>query len=501
MSVRRLKLFLSIYFLFVGPQVLIHLFLGSSLGCVTIWALCIAIGFAIVYHGGLHNTMVWISLMFIARYVGVASLLKIGLGQSLDSYLYTPVETYLMTLCTVIELYLAYRLAARFSLRIVVFKDINDLTLLYVFSYIAVIIGAITFFLTNLRSKYDFELGGFKLFMECIYVMGIIARTAYVLRSSQGRSFMDPFLGLVLSLGIISSVVSNTKSTAISCMLAYMLTVIGTRRAVPWKLVVVGAGCIWLLIGVITPVIHHLRTQDANNKTMSERLEDIVDFLGRGSLADARDEVGIYGERTQEITAYFGPLGVFHITAQRLAVVQNADPIKRGIDANGYLGPSFLLGGFAGLIPRILNPDKDMEAPADRICWHAGVQDSRVVNLQPIGIVAGSYAIAGWIGVAMIPLVVYTIYFFLQRLWSSTSSSSIFAVYFVTDNYNKFIEFDPVLLISVLFKEIFLEMVFFLILILASKLVVGILLTRRSPAPRTLTARPTLRAPGRGLGA
>jgi hypothetical protein len=296
----------------------------------------------------------------------------------------------------------------------------------------------------------------------------------------------------MLILGFGFSVLSNAKATAIGCILAYLLTMIGVRRALPLKIVILGSVCVWLLMAVIAPVIHILRAQDANHKTMSERIADIADFASHGNLSEAREATSIFAEQTQEILSYFGPMGSFNPIAQRIGLVQAADPIKRGIDANGYLGASYLIGGFARLMPRVLNPDKNMDSPSDIICWHAGVQDRRVINRQSIGIVSGSYAVAGWNGVLTLPLIIYTLYFLLQRLWSDTSSANVFAIYFVAANYNRFIENEPSELIGVLFRGIELEMAFYVILILATKLILGPVMERRS--------RPGVRPPRSPLG-
>jgi hypothetical protein len=488
----RLRSFALVYLFFVGPQALIHLLIGSSLGCVLLWSACMAIGFALVYHGGLHNTLVWLGLMFVARYVGLASLLKIGLGKTLDSPLHTPFETYLITFVAIAELYLAYRLVSCLPVKRAVFKNYQDPTYLNMFSIITFIVGSLAFFLINLKAAEDLELGGFRIFMECILLMGIVSRTAYVLRKSQQRRNMDFLLGLMLPCAFLFSVVCNQKSTAIGAVLAYLLTVVGMRRSLPWSVVVPVVICMWVVAAFLAPLIFHLRTLNANNKTLTERVVDIGDYLRYGSMNESRELTALYYERTEEVLAYFGPLGSLSAVAQRIGLVQAADAIKRGIDANGYLGPSFLIEAVGRIVPRIFNPEKNMDNPADVICWHAGVQDKRIVNRQSIGIVSGCYAVGGWTGVLLIPFPLFALYLLLQRLWSDTSSANVFAVYFVVANYNKFAEFDPSSFIAALFKEIELEMIVYILLIFLTNLILAMVAEhRRSPrgVPHRANAR------------
>jgi hypothetical protein len=338
----------------------------------------------------------------------------------------------------------------------------------------------------------EVELGGFRVFMYCIVQMGVVSRAAYVLRKGGQRRHMDALLFVMLSCGFVFALLCNAKTIAINCVLGYVFTVIGVRRSLPWRVVIVGAVCAWVLTAVLAPLIFSLRTMDAKTKTMGERLSDIGDHLRRGTLSEAREQTGLYYEQTEEVLAYFGPLGSMTAIAQRIGLVHPADPIKRGIDANGFLGFSYLVHGFERIVPRVLNPEKDMENPSDVICWHAGVQDKRIVNHQAIGVISGCYAVAGWAGVLVVPFLLFTGYLLLQRLWAGTSPLNIFAVYFVAAHQNGFVEYNPSSMIGAIFRDIELEMMAFLGLIFVTRLIQAVLLTRRS-SPR---ARPRVALQG-----
>jgi hypothetical protein len=124
-----------------------------------------------------------------------------------------------------------------------------------------------------------------------------------------------------------------------------------------------------------------------------------------------------------------------------------------------------------------------MDCPADVICWHAGVQDKRVVHRQAIGIAAGSYAVAGWTGVLIVPFLLFSTYLFAQRLWSGTSSANIFAIFFVMDNQNKLVEWDPSSIIGAIFRGVVLEMLAFVGLIFLTRFIL-IFITASRSSPR-----------------
>ena len=79
---------------FIMGEVALLLLNGSDLACVLLLAGSLLCGVVVLARGGAFNPLALIAFVFVARYVWVASILKIALGQTLESNLYVPTATF-----------------------------------------------------------------------------------------------------------------------------------------------------------------------------------------------------------------------------------------------------------------------------------------------------------------------------------------------------------------------------------------------------------------------
>ena len=445
-------------------QLCFHSYNYSDIACMAALAGTLLVTATLVYTGGLRDTLVMIALMFITRHVGIASPLKILLGQSLDSHLYHPASSFLMVFACGVEILAAYLLVDRTTFKKTIFPNYRDERLLWTIATVCFLVGVPVSLLTNLTAKRDVTLGGFRTFTDTFLMLGIIARTAYVCLRHGGRKLLDLPLALMLGWCVVFAMLSSVKIMAYTAFVAYSLTFVCFRRSVPPRLVALGVAGLAINLLVLNPLVNSLRgSASMLERPLSERVEALTSFFRTESVFQM---IRRHEEVADEyaVVQYFGPVGKFAPFAERIAMVANADVLKSGIDMNGTFGSRMITEAFVGLIPRVLNPKKNMIQMIDEIYWHAGVS-SRDCEFQPsVGLIAGSYALAGWSGVFIAPFVLFTLFFALQKLWAGTSCDNIMALFFVVRHVNAVAEFDVTRFILILIRTVPLDLISMLIL-------------------------------------
>ncbi|MBV8267125.1 MAG: hypothetical protein JO252_12420 [Planctomycetaceae bacterium] len=419
---------------------------------------------ALISIGGLRDTSGLIALSFIARYVGIASPVKILLGQPLDSHLFHPASSFLMVLLCSVEILAAYLLVRRVTIDRTFFPHLRDTRFIKMLATICLLCGVPVSLVTTLTAPDDPTLAGFRTFTDSFLMLGIIARTAYVCLNHGGRKLHDLPLALVLAYCFAFSMISNTKVMAYTGILAYGLTFVCVRRSLPLRLVARGAAGLAFCIIVLQPLVNSLRgTASMREKTLPERIDALSSFFKTESVFRRIKQFDEEQADVPVFMEYFGPAGMFASFADRIAIVQNADALKSGIDMNGPLGSRLITAAFVGLIPRVIDPDKDMTPMCDLIFWHAGVRSRDTIGFPTVGLIGGSYALAGWDGVLIAPFILMTLFFLVQKLWAGTSCDHLMALFFLVRHANCVAESDVTCFILILIRTVPLDLITFLI--------------------------------------
>ena len=227
---RRLLLFVVLPSLLIGLQLFIHLINGSDLVCVVLLGLTLGIGLFILNEGGLQDTIGIICLIFIAKYVGVASPVKIFLGQALDSNLSHPREAFLMTFLCTLQLYAAYKLTLRYHFKLILLRAIGDRQYLKVLFWVAYVLGTVCFLIGACIPSYASTSGeGFQTFMLPILIAAVVARTAYLVSDPSGCRELDGMLVFMLCTSFLLAFIANLKFVAVVMITAYVVTSVGRK--------------------------------------------------------------------------------------------------------------------------------------------------------------------------------------------------------------------------------------------------------------------------------
>ena len=200
--------------LLVGAQCCIHLLQGSDLVCTTILALTLLLAVSFVRVRGLDDTMVWITLYAVARFVWIASLVKICLGQPIDSNLRNPITSFAIVLIYEIQIILAYFFVKSIRFRRVLLEDCKDIALLARVSVVSFLIAVPACILTQFTAKEDLYLSGFRAFYDNTLLLAIITRVAYVSLRHENRRLLDGPLALMLATSVVLAMLVGMKILA-----------------------------------------------------------------------------------------------------------------------------------------------------------------------------------------------------------------------------------------------------------------------------------------------
>ena len=307
----------------------------------------------------------------------------------------------------------------------------------------------------------DQELSGFYLFAENLYPMAIVARTAYVCKRYDNARTGDPVLLAMLGVGVASAFVLGMKIVAFSCLLAYSVTLVCTRRTVPLKLVASAGAFLVVIVVVVTPVVNLLReTAKMDDKGADEKVAILADRLWNRSIVSTADEFGAREDSVVHYYDYLGQVGMFRPLVERVALVENGDALIQGLDANGYLGFRLISESVTRLMPRVLNPDKDPISTADQIVWHAGARRRDSVGYPTVGVIGGCYAVGGWPAVLSLPFVLFALFFLTLKslIGEGGRRGGVWGAYFFVIYSHKFAESDVTPFLQIIIRVIPLDL-------------------------------------------
>ena len=274
--------------LFIGIQLFFHLINGSDLACVVLLALTLAIGAVILNEGGLRDTIGLISLIFIAKYVGVASPVKIFLGQSLDSNLSHPARSLLDDFPLYVQLYGAYKLTWLYHFKLILLREVPHRQYLKRLFWVAYPLGIFIFLIGACIPSYASTTGeGFQTFMLPILITAVVARTAYLISDPSGCRELDGMLVCMTGTSFLLAFIANLKFVAVIMLLAYAVTIVVRKKSASWKLILFGGLGLGIAMVVIFPLINLMRGSNVatfggrsmKERTIVEKLESIKIFF------------------------------------------------------------------------------------------------------------------------------------------------------------------------------------------------------------------------------
>jgi len=357
---------------------------------------------------GAYQSGAWLAFFFVLGNVIVALVAKTVLLQPLDSNLYAPLESFGVLAVGSIALLTAVLVSLAIPVGKPMFRSVADLRLLRSLSNSTFTLGGLFWFLNRLfQDPEGSGFGGVAVFWNLL-LMAVIARTAMVLRQTDGRRSVDARLVLILLICAVMGLIDNSKTEVALPFVAYFATSVFYRGGATGRQVASGTVGLVVLVAIIGPMIHTFRVFGIQEMPWRER----VALIERGvSEAVATGDITRYqklasGEFVEGYYNYFGG-GSGQMLLGRYASVQQIDPVIAIANRRGTVGGSVVWPTFARLLPSFVYPNKPRDVEGYRLVVQLGLIDPEGGKYPTVPLLAQSYGAYGPAGLLIIPFLTF----------------------------------------------------------------------------------------------
>lgn len=426
-----------------GPTLVflvVPLFIQSILGAnlvVLLITLFIAIlslfGFWLL---GAYNAAGWLSLLFVMSNILVALYAKTLLGQPLDLYLYSPVESFIILFVGTVSLVIALVLVRSVPIGRPLFLPVDDPRFLRFLSIATFFIGVLFWALNAYYSRQigftgpkEQGFGGFAVF-RALLLMGVIAGTAEVLEQSNGRRSLNTRILVMLGASFVMGMIDNSKTSIAMPVASYFATSLFYRSKLTWNQLGVALGFVIVLALVAGPAIHFHRAADIQGLTFGERIAYLranwEDITSPGTLALYQEVASL-----QFRGGYYDYFGSGHqMLLGRFTSIQQIDPVITEVNRQGTLGGSVLWPAFARLVPGFLYPDKPAYVESYHILVRLGLILPEGGKFPTVPLIAQTYAAYGTAGLLIIPFVTFFVFLLMLKKLGWRLYRNVYAIFF-----------------------------------------------------------------------
>ena len=432
LSSRRVVLYFGVAAL---VAVLVQLLLGASPWIVMLTMIIITLGllsFAVI---GAYNLGAWLALFYVLGNVLVALYAKTLFGQTLDSHLYAPLDSFLVLTITTSALFVALIVARYVKLGRPLLRPTHKPKTLAWLSWGSLLLGVLFWFLNQyFQGPGGTGFGGVAVFNGLI-LMAVIARTALLLENGQAKRTMDGRLALIMAVSVFLGLLSNSKTYAAYPVVSYFATLLFFRRGLPWRYIVLLAVGGLLFVTVLVPLIQAWRYLGEQQMTIAQRVGLIA--KGSGEVLEGRNL-----EHFKQLAAiqfrggyynYFGGNGRSQSLLGRYTSVQQNDPVIAQVNRQGTIGGSVIWPALTRLLPRFLYPNKPKYIEGYHILVDLGLINPEGGKFPSVPLAGQAYAGYGWIGVLTIPFFTFLGFLLVLKKLGWNLYRNVFAIFFFCD--------------------------------------------------------------------
>lgn len=417
---------------------LLHIFLGTTPLLLFSATVSIVLAGFILLEMGIYNAAAVVGFFFIFNTLGFAVFLKTLFMQPLDSNLYRPASSFIIVLLGVLELYLALKIVRLVPTGRPLLKSTLDLKFLKYISVSSFCIG-IFFWLLNQRFLIDrragfysdaSSFGGFASFTNIFY-MAIVAATAYVIVSTNGKKSINLWVLFLIAVGAVIGLVAGRKIELGYAFLSYYLTSFYFRRYVTKTQIATVALFLAFAFFIFGPIVHTFRSElwfMSFPHKVSFLRDNWQTMLSKSQLESFLDRV-LSRRNSGYDFEYFGR-NLFFI--DRFATIQHIDLIIDTVEQQEQLGGSTLSRGYSRVLPRFLYSQKSTISQADEVTWELGLRKFGVIGFPTVPLIGHSFAAMGWLGVLFVPFYMFIILFLILKKVGWELHQNIFAIFFLT---------------------------------------------------------------------
>lgn len=377
---------------------------------------------------GVFNLAGWVCLLYMAGNVLIAFYAKTVLLQPLNSNLVAPLSSFWVQTICCFAMFVAIILAFWIDVGKPLMPPITDLTVLRLLSVWCVLIGwGLKVLQATVLRGGDQEYGGLNVFGSLLY-LGIIARTALVMKRSNGKRLLDPILIIIIVVATFSGVLSTGKSETALPSLCFVATVLFFKGRLPWRYVVGLAGGLALYLA-ITPIMLTFRYMGFGAMSLSKEINVIENMAPTLLNGDVLSMLASKHEHFKTLAYdYYGDNGRGQLILGRFSSIQQIDPIISATQIRGTLGSEIIIDGFRGNTPKFFDPNKPTEITGFTVIKSLGVY--RGGGSRPtVPLAAIVYAAYGMMGVIFIPLATFLAYLLALKKLCWDIRGNIFAIF------------------------------------------------------------------------
>lgn len=412
--------------------VLLQFLLGASPLVVLIVTMIVVFGLASFRLGGAYNAGAWLALYYVLGNVLVALYTKTLLGQSLDSYLFVPEQSFFVLLTTTLALVLAMTIVYYLPIGRPILNPVMSWQSLNWLSWGCFFLG-VAFWVLNVRAQSadGSGFGGFSALRNFL-LMGVIARTALLLQISSDRRAFDWTLLIFIGVGVFLGLLSNSKTQAAYPVVSYYATLLFFRGGLPTRQLVVLALGLTLFVYVLSPMIHAWRYMGIQEMSVGERLSMIQSDLGAVFQGGQLDQMRAEADRAflGGHYDYFGPGGQGQMLLGRYASVQQIDPVIMMAQTHGTMGGEVIWPSFLNHIPSIIYRNKSEFIEGYEILTHLRLIDPRGGKFPTVPLAGQAYAGFGMVGVVLVSFFTFLVFLLVYKKLGWNLHRNVFAIFF-----------------------------------------------------------------------
>jgi hypothetical protein len=408
----------------------IQLVLGADPGILALAVVSSVAGLAGFRLTGAYHSAGWLSFFFVFGSVIVALVAKTVFGQPLDSNLAAPMDSFLALAIGSSALLIAIVIALRIPVGKPFFGALSDPRLLRALSHSTFVLGAVAWGLNRVFQDPDgSHFGGIAVFWNLL-LMAVVARTAMLLETHQGRRSLDATLVWILLACFAMGLVDNQKTEVALPILAYFATCLFYRGGATRAQVIGGASGLLIMAAIVAPMIHTFRVLGIQDMPWRQR----VTFMERGisELLASKDLTRYQKLASGDVQGYYNYFGdgSGQILLGRYSSIQQMDPIIATASRQGALGGAVVWAAFPRLLPTVVYPDKPREIEGYRILVQLGIIDPEGGKYPTVPLLAQVYAAYGMSAVIVIPFITFLGFLLVLKKLGWHLYRNVFAIFF-----------------------------------------------------------------------
>lgn len=361
------------------------------LGCdPLILIACLASGFVIfvpIYLYGMEKTggilylFLWLAFFFISFFV------KTVLLQSIDSNLFNPPLTFSVLLAGSIAFSVAG--VGSYYFKIGHMNAVRPLTnprIIHILGIIFFIIG-IAGVILRIISPLNSTPSNISLFFIPYAQFGLVCELSSIIISSNRRRIFSLTGWFMIIILVSLGVAANSKTGILTAGAAFFISAWAFRAKIKWPIILASILALVFASEFLFPAVHIVRAQRErlNLAQMGMATLETTGALITGddtALAE-KDALTMIENASNDLyrNEYFGAPQVW---LDRFTVVGYIDAIGRRVSFDGpFFGPAFVLGQTYNVLPRQLNPNKQIGkefSPTDQILQALGMENKDSVS-------------------------------------------------------------------------------------------------------------------------